>query len=115
MKKHYLSGVMQIRDLRHKRRLIIKATDVVLFGPPPRTHNLIKDVILMSAVFISFGACLYAYVRHRRTQESMNTMIKELEALQKAEGDLVSVTGKIKAMENELQDKKKVDRGTLSS
>ncbi|CAF0896732.1 unnamed protein product [Adineta steineri] len=113
--KHYLSGVMQIRDLRHKRRLIIKATDVVLFGPPPRTHNLIKDVILMSAVFISFGACLYAYVRHRRTQESMNTMIKELEALQKAEGDLVSVTGKIKAMENELQDKKKVDRGTLSS
>jgi hypothetical protein len=32
--KHYLSSIMQIRDLRHKRRLIIKATDVVLFGPP---------------------------------------------------------------------------------
>ncbi len=27
---------MQIRDPRHKRRLIIKATDIVLFGPPQR-------------------------------------------------------------------------------
>jgi hypothetical protein len=26
---------MQVRDPRHKRRLIIKATDIVLFGPPP--------------------------------------------------------------------------------
>ncbi|CAF1099606.1 unnamed protein product [Adineta ricciae] len=113
--KHYLSAIMQIRDLRHKRRLIIKATDVVLFGPPPSTHNLVKDVILITAVLISFGACLYAYIRHRRTQESMNIMVKELETLQKAEGDLACVTGKIKAMENELKDKAKVDRGLLNS
>jgi hypothetical protein len=58
------------------------------------THNLVKDLILMSALSISIGACLYAYVRHRRTQDSMKIMIKELEMLQKAEGDLVSVTGK---------------------
>jgi hypothetical protein len=102
---------MQIRDPRHKRRLVIKATDVVLFGPPQRKifdfilfeniyskcldpHNLIKDMILMSAVFISFGACLYAYLRHRKTQESMKIMLKELEKLQDAGGDLISVTGK---------------------
>jgi hypothetical protein len=58
------------------------------------THNLIKDMILLSAVFISFGACLYAFLRHRKTQENMKIMLKELETLQKAEGDLVSVTGK---------------------
>jgi hypothetical protein len=58
------------------------------------THNLIKDMILMSAVFISFGACLYAFLRHRKTQESMKIMLKELETLQKAEGDLIAVTGK---------------------
>ncbi|CAF4263732.1 unnamed protein product, partial [Rotaria magnacalcarata] len=34
--KQYISAIMQIRDPRHKRRLIIKATDVVLFGPPQR-------------------------------------------------------------------------------
>ncbi|CAF1159111.1 unnamed protein product [Adineta steineri] len=113
--KQYLSTIMQIRDLRHRRRLIIKATDIVLFGPPQRTHNFVKDAILISALLISIGACLYAFIRHRKTQESMNIMIKELENLQQAEGDLISVTGKVKAMENELQDKTKVDRGLLNS
>ena len=51
-------------------------------------------MILMSAVLISFGACLYAFMRHRKTQENMKVMLKELETLQKAEGDLVAVTGK---------------------
>jgi Flp pilus assembly protein TadB len=110
--KHYLSAIMQIRDPRHKRRLIIKAADVVLFGPPQRssclslfivsgtfivllgTHNLVKDMILISALFISIGACLYAFVRHRKTQESVKRMVKDLETLQQAERDLVAVTGK---------------------
>lgn len=48
----------------------------------------------MSAVLISFGACLYAFMRHRKTQDSMKVMMKELETLQKAEGELVTVTGK---------------------
>jgi hypothetical protein len=51
-------------------------------------------MILISAVLISVAACLYAFIRHRKTQEIMNIMLKELETLQKAEGDLVSVTGK---------------------
>ncbi|CAF2596650.1 unnamed protein product [Rotaria sp. Silwood2] len=113
--KQYISTIMQIRDPRHKRRLIIKATDVVLFGPPQQTHRLIKDMILISALLISVAACLYAFIRHRKTQESMNNLLKELETLQKAEGDLIAVTGKVKAMENELQEKPKVDRGLLNS
>ena len=51
-------------------------------------------MILISALLISIGACLYAFIRHRKTQESMNIMLKELETLQKAEGDLIAVTGK---------------------
>jgi hypothetical protein len=57
-------------------------------------HNVVKDIILMSALLISFGACLYAFIRHRKTQESMKIMLKELETLQQAEGDLIAVTGK---------------------
>ncbi|CAF2070722.1 unnamed protein product [Rotaria magnacalcarata] len=113
--KQYISAIMQIRDPRHKRRLIIKATDVVLFGPPQRTHSYIKDIILISALLVSIGACLYAFIRHRKTQESMNMMLRELESLQKAGCDLIAVTGKMKTMENELQDKSKVDRGLLNS
>jgi len=48
----------------------------------------------MSALIISIGACLYAFVRHRKIQDSMKIMLKELETLQKAEGDLIAVTGK---------------------
>ncbi len=37
---------MQIRDPRHKRRLIIKSTDIVLFGPPQRKlFNFILIII----------------------------------------------------------------------
>lgn len=119
--KHYISSIMHIRDVRDKRRLMIKATDVVLFGPPQRkhenqnwtigkrtaivqtmslsfiyleTHNLLKDVILISALFISVGGCIYASIRQRQTQENMNNMLKELEILQQAEGNLLAVTGR---------------------
>ena len=51
-------------------------------------------MILISALVVSIGACLYAFVRHRNTQESMKRMVKDLETLQKAEGDLIAVTGK---------------------
>ena len=85
---------MQIRDARHKRRLVIKATDIVLFGPPQRTHSLIKDFVLVSALLVSLAACGYALIRHRKTQESMKVMMKELETLQQAEGTLMAVTGK---------------------
>ena len=56
-------------------------------------------MILISALLISIAACLYAFVRHRKTQESMNIMLKELETLQQAEGDLISVTGKYENIE----------------
>jgi prefoldin subunit 5 len=58
------------------------------------THSYIKDIILISALLVSIGACLYAFIRHRQTQESMNMMLRELESLQKAGGDLIAVTGK---------------------
>ena len=32
---NYYANVMQIRDVRHKRILMIKSTDLVLFGPQP--------------------------------------------------------------------------------
>ncbi|CAF4964136.1 unnamed protein product, partial [Rotaria socialis] len=54
----------------------------------------IKDIILISALLVSIGACLYAFIRHRKTQESMSMMLRELESLQKAGCDLIAVTGK---------------------
>lgn len=36
---NYYANVMQIRDSRHKRLLMIKATDLVLFGQPNSNLN----------------------------------------------------------------------------
>lgn len=58
------------------------------------THNLMKDMILISALFVSIGGCIYAFLRQRQTQENMNIMLKELETLQQAEGNLIAVTEK---------------------
>lgn len=104
-----MSSIMHIRDVHDKRRLIIKSIDVVLFGPPQRTYwraafkcidpsfhlandNLLKDVSLISALFVSIAGCIYAFVRQRQTQENLNLMSKELEMLQQAEGNLLAVT-----------------------
>lgn len=53
-----------------------------------------KDIILISSLFISIIGCIYAFVRQRQTQENMNIMLKELEILQQAEGNLLAVTEK---------------------
>ena len=53
-----------------------------------------KDMILISALSASIGGCIYAFLRQRQTQENMNIMLKELETLQQAEGNLIAVTEK---------------------
>lgn len=79
-------------------RAILSETEVVpncyllFFGVA--SHNLMKDVILLSALFVSIGGCIYAFIRQRQTQENMNIMLKELETLQQAEGNLIAVTEK---------------------
>ena len=57
-------------------------------------YNLIKDMILISSLLVSIVGCIYAFLRQRQTQENMNLMLKELESLQQAEGDLLAVTEK---------------------
>jgi hypothetical protein len=55
---------------------------------------VLKDMVLISALFVSIGGCIYAFFRQRQTQENMNMLLKELETLQQAEGNLLAVTEK---------------------
>ncbi len=75
-------------------KVIIKILHRINFLSNIESHNLIKDMILVSALFISIGGCIYAFLRQRQTQENMNIMLKELETLQQAEGNLLAVTEK---------------------
>ncbi len=78
----------------HRVNLKFQTFDKIFIFKSLDPHNLVKDIILTLALLISFGACTYAFIRHRKTEVSMQIMLKELATLQKAEGDLIAVTGK---------------------
>lgn len=101
--KHYYSNVLQIKDLRHKRLMILKATDIVLFGVPPskiisyilliwlpqrlyflyvlKEHSILKDILLVGLLTISVFVCIYFYRQQQRSSEKINKMLLEFEKL----------------------------------
>ncbi|CAG5134822.1 unnamed protein product, partial [Candidula unifasciata] len=85
-----------IRNPVHKQKLSLKAMDTVLFGAPKRLHNYAKDVMLFMAVLLAIGISWFACLHHRYSQTQVKKMMKDLEALQKAEDAL-------KKLSNELE------------
>lgn len=79
---HYYSVVMQIKDSRHKRLLMIKSTDLVLFGQQQKPHNLIKDVLLLGALTLSIIFSLFLYSKHRQSLDRIRRMMSEVEKLE---------------------------------
>lgn len=92
---HFLSTILGIKDSVHKHKIILKATDVVLFGAPKPKHNYIKDTALVLSLVIAIGGCWFAYVQHKFSQSHMKQMMKDMESLQKAEMSLSEVQQKL--------------------
>jgi len=51
---NYYSNVMHIKDPRHRRLIMVKATDLVLFGQQHKPYNLIKDIFYTSFIKSEF-------------------------------------------------------------
>ncbi len=77
---HYYSNIMQIKDTRHKRLFILKATDVVLFGAQ-QSHNLVKDAIMIGALTLSIFFCIFLYSKHCKSSEQIKLMLIEFDKL----------------------------------
>ncbi|KAF8782445.1 Stromal interaction molecule like protein [Argiope bruennichi] len=84
---NFISHNLGIKDSISKQKIALKAMDVVLFGPP-KYRNYYKDVFLALSLLIAVGGCWFAYVQHKRSQTHMVKMMKDMEALQKAEDSL---------------------------
>lgn len=78
---HYYSNVMQIKDSRHKRLLMVKATDLVLFGSVQKPHNFVKDFLLVGALTLSIIFSLFLYGKHRQSLYHIRRMMSEVEKL----------------------------------
>ncbi|GIY52544.1 stromal interaction molecule 2 [Caerostris darwini] len=87
---NFISHSLGIKDSINKQKIALKAMDVVLFGPP-KYRNYYKDVFLALSLVIAAGGCWFAYVQHKRSQTHMVKMMKDLDALQKAEDSLLDL------------------------
>ena len=123
---NYYANVMQIKDSRHKRLIMIKATDLVLFGYHQSTlvffsfvwlviyknylliafkilfkepHNLIKDVLMISSLTLSIFVCIYLYSKHRQSLEQIKQMINDFEKL--AELDVINKLHSSQQLQNQ--------------
>lgn len=83
-----MSGQLKVQDQRDKQKLNIKALDVVLFGPPTRPHNYLKDLLLIVSVVMGIGGCWFAQAQNKASKVHIAKMMKDLESLQRAEQSL---------------------------
>ncbi|KAG1714003.1 Stromal interaction molecule [Nymphon striatum] len=84
----FITNKLKIKDPIHRQKIVLKAMDVVLFGPAKADRNIIKDTILVFLFVIAAGGCFFAYVQHRYSQNHLKKMMADMEALQKAEDSL---------------------------
>ncbi|XP_076468369.1 stromal interaction molecule homolog [Babylonia areolata] len=95
----YMSTILGIKNPVHKQKLTLKAMDTVLFGPPPKRHNYLKDLALMVSLVFAAAGCLFGLAHHKYSQAQVRKMNRELEALQKAEDSLTDFQKKLQETE----------------
>lgn len=83
----FLPSTLGIKDPIHKQKIALKAMDLVLFGVP-KTHNYFKDLLLVFSFLVAMLGCCYAALQRKNSQNHLKKMLKDMEALQKAEQQL---------------------------
>ena len=86
----FLSASLGIKDPIHKQKIALKAMDLVLFGVP-KTHNYFKDLLLVFSFLVAMLGVCYASLQRKNSQNHLKKMLKDMEALQKAEQQLGSL------------------------
>ncbi|KAL5011645.1 hypothetical protein ScPMuIL_010196 [Solemya velum] len=112
--QHYMTVILGIKNPVHRQKLSLKATDVVLFGPPKKDgHSFKKDIALATSLLVAIGGFWIAYIQNKRAQLQVKKMIKDMDSLQKAGESLSDLQVKLeKAQEDQLtaaQEKKKLE------
>ncbi|XP_052792788.1 stromal interaction molecule homolog isoform X3 [Mya arenaria] len=110
---HYLSQSLGIRNTVNKKKLSLKAMDVVLFGPSIKPHNYMKDIILTTLLVIAVCGLWFALRQNQHSKEEMKKMMADLDALQKAEDSLQDMNEKLQKAEEVqnvvVQEKKEIE------
>ena len=87
----------------HKSKISLKAMDVVLFGPPKESTNLLKDIIVATLLIALISALTWAYQQKKKSEEQLSRMIKDMDSLTKAEQMLQDMQARVDKAESSSQ------------
>ncbi|XP_063683068.1 stromal interaction molecule 1-like isoform X4 [Bolinopsis microptera] len=88
---HLIQGRFGISDTNHKNKIILKAMDLVLFGPPKVFYNPIKDALLALAILVAISGLFFSAVQRRKAQNQIGKMIEEVDKLQVNEQKFIDI------------------------
>lgn len=84
-----LQNELGIKDPKHRKKIGLRAMDIVLFGPPFISgHSFLKDVVVAFSVLVATVGCWMAVLQKRKAKEQMERMMKDMKILQQAEDGL---------------------------
>jgi len=78
---HLIQSQLGITDQNHKNKLILKAMDLVLFGPPTVFYNPLKDALLALAILVAISGLFFSTVQRKKAQDQIDKMLKEVDKL----------------------------------
>ena len=74
-----------IRSFIHRRRIMLKAMDAVLYGPPRKRHSFYKDAIVVFAIVLAVGAMFFSRVQQSRLNKQIDGLIDKMRANETSE------------------------------
>jgi septal ring factor EnvC (AmiA/AmiB activator) len=86
-------------SIEDKRKIIIKATDVVIFGPPVKYRQIIKDILLGCAILIASTCAWFADNQSKKSKRELSKLQTQIEMLSKTESDLKELQVQLKSDE----------------
>jgi len=98
----YLTKELGINNPIHRSKITLKATDVVLFGPPSKVTTTWKEIILTLALALAILGLFYAVRLHKQSQDDIQKMMLDMKELSKAEETLKDLQEKFELNEGDL-------------
>ncbi|CAH1996215.1 unnamed protein product [Acanthoscelides obtectus] len=105
--------ILGIKDPIHKRKIALKAMDVVLFGPPKDLTGW-KDLTLIFLTIVGGLGGWYAYQQNKKFKRHLNRMTKDMDSLQNAEKALENLQKELEhakqAQESVITEKQNLEK-----
>uniref|UniRef100_A0A5S6QIE1 SAM domain-containing protein n=1 Tax=Trichuris muris TaxID=70415 RepID=A0A5S6QIE1_TRIMR len=91
----FMTSELHISNGVHRRKLQLKALDVVLFGFRHQTASVAKDAVLVALLAIAIGGYWFAIYQRKTAQHKLHVLSAHLDRLKDMEQDFVDLQKKM--------------------